>query len=163
MRGLQMEWEVIATIAEVVGAVAVIVTLLYLSTQIRQTNKAIRSSSFHEITNSWNEINGWMATDESLARILRIGLAKPEDLTEDEFARMSFVLLAAFHVMETIYFQREAGTVDSRLWEAEKRSMKTFLNSPGGRMWWKENPYSFTTDYRIFVDKEIIGIENGPE
>ena len=144
-----------AAIGEIVGGIAVIVTLLYLAAQIRQTNKAILSSSFHEISNSYIHVNGWITSDESLARIFRIGLEKPEDLTEDEFVRFSVLLLSLFRVIETIYFQREVGTVDPRLWAGEIRTTNEILSSPGGRKWWATNPFGFTAEFREYVDREI--------
>ncbi len=147
----------IGAIGEAIGGIAVIFTLLYLSMQIRQNTKAIRSNSFHGVTDSFNAINSLIAHDESLARIIRVGMKNLEDLNEDERVRFSFMFVAPFRIFETLYFQREAGTVDSRLWEAEKRSMGFLLSGPGSQEWWRSNPLSFTPEFRQFVDSEILG------
>jgi len=147
----------IGAIGEAIGGIAVIFTLLYLSLQIRQNTKAIRSSSFHGLTDSFNAINNLVAHDESLARIFRVGTRNLDDLDEDERVRFGFMFLAPFRVFETLYFQREAGTVDPRLWEAEKRSMVFLLSGPGSQEWWRSNPLSFTPEFREFIDSEILG------
>ena len=142
-------------VGEIVGGVAVIATLLYLATQLRQTNKAIRSSSFHEVQNSWLHINGWLVTNESVARIWRIGIVDAEQLTDDEFMQFSFFLLSTFHIMETIFIQYELGTVELRAWQGERRTIDNIFNSPGVQYWWKQNPWSFTTEFRDFLEQEI--------
>lgn len=146
----------LGAIGELVGGVAVVVTLLYLAFEIRQTARAIRSSSFHGVTDSFNEINNLLARDESLARIFRIGMEDLDSLTEDEKVRFGFMYMSPFRVFETIYFQKESGTVDPRLWEAEKRSMQFLLSGAGSRAWWRSNPLSFTSEFRRFVEKEIL-------
>lgn len=139
-----------------IGGIAVVVTLLYLALQIRQNTKAIRSSSFHGVTDSFNEINNLLARDQSLARIFRIGMEDLDKLSDDEKVRFGFMFLSPFRVFETIYFQRESGTVDPRLWNAEKRSMQFLLSGPGARAWWRANPLSFTSEFRRFIETEIL-------
>ena len=40
-----MNWEAIGAVGEVVGAIAVVATLVYLATQIRQNTKTVKNSS----------------------------------------------------------------------------------------------------------------------
>ena len=52
-----MNWEAIGATGEVVGAVAVFATLVYLAIQIRQNTASLKASSHHAITDSFNAIN----------------------------------------------------------------------------------------------------------
>jgi hypothetical protein len=45
-----MNWQAIGAIGEIGGAVAVLVSLIYLATQIRQNTKMMRSSAKQELT-----------------------------------------------------------------------------------------------------------------
>ena len=47
-----MNWEAISAIGEIVGAAAVVLSLLYLSIQVRQSTRVARASTRHEITQS---------------------------------------------------------------------------------------------------------------
>ena len=150
-----MNWDAIGAIGELVGALAVVLTLLYLSAQIRQSNRATHSASIQEATTAFNGINAWIANDESMARIFRIGIQDLDKLNDDEKIRFSFLMLSTFHVFETIFLQNRAGTIDASMWEAEIRSLVILATAPGGRQWWVTNPYSFTTEFREFVANEI--------
>ncbi len=45
-----MNWEIATAIAEISGAIAVIVTLVYLATEVRQNRKAIESASIDALS-----------------------------------------------------------------------------------------------------------------
>ena len=77
-------------------------------------------------------------------------------LTDDEKLRFHFIFMCPFRIFETIYFQTISGTVDPRLWKAEKRSMSFLLSGAGSLDWWRSNPMSFTTEFREYVESEII-------
>jgi hypothetical protein len=62
-----MNWDTITGGAEVLGALAVLITLVYLSRQIRQNTEEIRSANYHGVTDSFNEINLAVAGDADLA------------------------------------------------------------------------------------------------
>ena len=150
-----MNWEAIGAVGEMVGVVAVVATLFYLSTQIRQSNRATQSESIQEASTAFNELNILIAADESLAKIYRVGIKDLSALSEDERERFSFFMLATFHVFETLFFQNRFGTIDPEFWEAEKRSLRTLVGMKGGREWWLANPFSFTDAFLEFVSVEI--------
>ena len=41
-----MDWDAISALGEAVSAVAIVITLVYLTAQLKQTNRAVRSSTF---------------------------------------------------------------------------------------------------------------------
>ena len=47
-----MNWDAIGAVGEVSGAVAVVVTLIYLAGQLRQNTQALRSSTYEAINSS---------------------------------------------------------------------------------------------------------------
>jgi len=65
-----MNWEAWGAIGEVAGAIAVFVTLAYLATQVRQTNKMSRFEVTREIMGQFNALNLLYATDSSLRDVL---------------------------------------------------------------------------------------------
>jgi hypothetical protein len=134
----------------------VVVSLVYLAVQIRQNTRAVRASSFHGVTDSFNLLNVTIARDESLARIIRIGGESLSNLTEDERVRFGFLLLGVFRVFETLYYEKKQGTGDPALWTAEVGTMVALLAGPGAREWWASNPLSFTPEFRRFVELEIL-------
>ena len=58
-----MNWEAIGVIAEVVGAITVVGTLLYLGTQIAQTNRISRSTANRDVQLKYDALYTLVATD----------------------------------------------------------------------------------------------------
>ena len=58
-----MNWDAIGAVGEVVGAIAVIATLVYLSLQIRQQNKSQQLEVKESILEGFNRANEHLATD----------------------------------------------------------------------------------------------------
>jgi hypothetical protein len=146
----------LGSVGELIAAIATIATLGYLGFQIRQNTRALKSSAFHGVTDSFNLINTTIAHDESLARIFRLGTEDLGQLSDDERVRFAFLLLSAFRVFETLYYQALNRTGETDLWETEKITMVALLSGPGTRAWWSANPLSFTPTFREFVEQEIL-------
>ena len=81
-----MNWDginvisVISTIVEVFGAVAILITLFYLATQIRRSNELTRFNSAKEIVNQFNDLNRMVVSDSQLRRVLM----KHDEISADE-------------------------------------------------------------------------------
>jgi hypothetical protein len=146
----------LGNIGEFVGAVAVVISLAYLAVQIRQNTRAVKTSTFHGVTDSFNHLNTTIANDESLARIFRVGSGNLGDLTADEQVRFGFLFLSAFRIFETLYYQNKQGTGDPALWAAEGGTMVALLSGPGALEWWESNPLSFTPEFRVYVEREVL-------
>ena len=152
-----MNWDAIGAIGEVIGAIGVIATLLYLSAQIRQNTKAVQTGSHHGVTDSFNQLNAKIAEDERLARLFRLGLAEYDQLDPDDKISAAHLFLSYMRIFEVLYFQREAGTVEEKLFEAEERSLRHIFSQPGAISWWRSNPISFTSEFREYVEQFVEG------
>ena len=49
-----MNWDAIGAIGEVCGAIAVVITLVYLSRQLRENTKSIKLQSVESTFSEWN-------------------------------------------------------------------------------------------------------------
>ena len=79
-----MNWEALGAIGEIVGAVAVVLTLGYLAVQIRQNTRSVRASTHHSVGRSAREAEIVFAESETVAHIFHTGAREPNRLTVDE-------------------------------------------------------------------------------
>ena len=152
-----MNWDALGAIGEIVGAVAVVVTLAYLAVQIRQNTKAVKATSHHAITDSFNSISVLIAQDPKVGRLWRLGNEDLSNLTDDEQVSHAFLMLAYMRVFETLYYQRKIGTMEEQLFAAEEQTLRWVLTQPGFLAWWESNPISFSVEYRDYV----VGLNDG--
>jgi hypothetical protein len=154
-----MNWEALGAIGELAGALVVVLTLFYLAVQIKQNTLAVKTSSHHAITDSFNVINGLMASDPRLARIWRLGTLDMSALSEDEQISFSFMNVMVMRVYETLYYQHQAGTIEDQLYLGEENTIKWAIANPGFREWWLANPISFGPEFRDYIAKLIEDID----
>ena len=48
-----MNWEAISAIGEIVGALAVVITLVYLAIQVREQNRESRAAAIDSLSQQW--------------------------------------------------------------------------------------------------------------
>lgn len=131
---------------------AVFASLVFVGYQIRQHTRALKATSHHAITDSFNALNVMLYSDPRVARIQRLGLAGLGNFDEDEALQFSWLLLANMRIFETLYYQYKTGTMEEQLYEAELRTLKWIASQPGFQAWWLANPISFSAEFRAFID-----------
>ena len=75
-----MSLEQYAYLAEIVAAMAVVPSLIYLAVQVRQSNAQTRAAARFAFVEATGDINAVIAQDKSVASLWRRGLRSPEDL-----------------------------------------------------------------------------------
>jgi len=150
-----LNWDAVGAIGEIVGAVMVLVTLVYLSIQIRNNTKEVQSENVHRVTDSFNQLNLLVASDERLAELWHRGMANYDDLSDTERASFGFIQLAAFRIYDSLYYQIQRGTGDEQQWKGELNTINWFFSSPGARTWWRLQQFAFSPDFQRFID-EIV-------
>jgi len=130
------EW---AQIAEVVAAVAVVISLVYVGIGLRDNTAAVRSASVQAITTTSQ--NGLIAesTSAELSRIRRVGDDDPSTLDVDERHRYYTLYRQIWLSFQNVYFQRDLGTVGADLWGTYQRIICSQFTRPGVRATWADH------------------------
>ena len=84
----------LANLGQIIGAVAVVISLFYVASQIRQNTNAVRSSTaqtVHEHFAKWYHL---VAADDDLSRIVANGLRDYVSLSEQERVRFIATFMA---------------------------------------------------------------------
>jgi hypothetical protein len=148
-----MNWDAIGAVAELVGAAGVIVSLVYLAGQIRQSTRSSRAATFHAVAAEASHLYRTIAGDSESARIFRQGMREPESLTEDDLVRFSAMLSSAFRGLENMFVQYRQGTIDEESWQAWRRSLLQILEQPGAARVWQLRGDVFREDFQHLVNE----------
>ncbi len=147
-----MDLETIYYIGQTLAVLAVLASLVFVGLQVKQNTKALKATSHHAITDSFNHLNAILGTDPKAARIWRLGHMGLDNLGDDEQVSFAYLCIGYTRVFETLYFQNKNGTMDASLFETENRSLRWAMGNPGFREWWTTNPISFSDEYRQFIE-----------
>ena len=96
-----MNWEAIGAVGEILGALGVIITLVYLATQIRQNNRSLLQSNSAQVTERLASLNSRLSTDKEFTELFLRGRADLSKLDAVELERfrtftMDFLNLAVY-------------------------------------------------------------------
>ncbi len=143
----------LGAIGELVGGVAVLVTLAYLATQVRQNTSVIRASASQSFLDSINQVCETVAGDVEQARVWRLAMEDPGALTEDERYSADWMCLMAFHSFENAMIQHEMGSLDRQTTAMIQNRIRKALTIPYYQEWWERNDWGFTDRLVQFVEE----------
>lgn len=149
-----MNWDAIGAVGEVVGATGVIISLLYMAYQIRQSRLALKSGASADASTSLRALTEVIMSDSQQTELFLTGLRDPDSMTEaqrDWAIQLTHALLRQF---ETLHFQFTNGALDQELFTSYKRGFAANLKEPLGRAYWDRNGHLFTKRFQLFVDEE---------
>ena len=147
-----MDITTLAAWGEFLGGIAVVVSLIYLASQIRQNSKLLHASTTSATTQTRFS---WMALtvqDPELTRLYLDGLADPDALSEADRQRFEMLLTSQFSGNLQEYEFNRDGIGSPGTWEQTKVGMQWQLQQPGAQQWWRRWPRVFPRDFREFVD-----------
>ena len=147
-----MSLEQLANLGEFVGGVAVIVTLIYLTLQVKQNTRSIRSSTLATNTEYWTSLLLKNA-DEDMVDAYLLGMSGVADLEPRKFLQFFLLCRALFVSMEAQHHQYLEGALDEEIYLGYERSVTAqILSFPGFRRYWAQCREEFSPVFRTYID-----------
>jgi hypothetical protein len=151
-----MNWEAIGAIGEVSGAVAVVVTLIYLAKQIQHSASASRSEAHQRAAQSLREVVLELAKPETAELWLRA--SDYDSLSPVERLRVGAILTGIFTNFETSFYEHQRGTLEPEVWDARVNRIRALLRDrPAAHVVWRnvQQDLTFGKSFAEFVNREI--------
>lgn len=141
----------LADLAQVFGAIGVIISLIYLATEVRQNTKALRSGTFQNMTAQSLQMRSYAINDSAFVHFQLKGAESPDSLTAYERRRWSYYVGAAFRTFENIHYQYASGMLDSELWQGYDRTIRGLVAQPGYERWYRANNDQFSAGFQHYI------------
>jgi len=146
-----MNWEAIGAIGEIVGALAVVVSLVYLGLQIRTQNNETQMSSVHDILEALrNEVSAFKNSEN--ATLYAKGTADFDCLSDAEQIQYIALSLGPMRVWEEAYLQYVSGRLEEKTWNALRAQYVDIRSAPGPERVWQLRKHTFSEDFREYSD-----------
>ena len=148
-----MEWEAIQALAEIVAAIGVIVSLVYLAGQVRQntrsnaaaTNQALLANYMALVSHSWQSPSGAHLYANTMGGTW-------EALSTEDQAAGRQMWLGAMRLFDHAYQQHQAGLIAGEAWTAWKKQMLLSVATPGFRSTWPGIRLLMTPSFAEWID-----------
>ena len=100
-----MNWEAISAIGQVVGALAVVISLIYLAMQVRSSARETRRAAMRSTVDAITRLAHHVTDNADLAELRNRGFRDFESLDDTDRARFSAYMHSTFRVAEDVYYQ----------------------------------------------------------
>ena len=111
--------ELLGNWGEFIGAIAVVLTLIYLAAQVRQNSAQIKASvdamqvtGYQQLMNRIAEVNRLTIEDADFARIQLLAETNPEELTEIDIRRFGIFLIMLTRHADMAFLHYQKGVLD---------------------------------------------------
>ena len=135
-----MNWDAIGAVAEVVAAIGVLASLIYLAIQIRHNSSSVDASTEDGVVSGFNEINLIIGSDAALSRIFTSGLTDPSELTNEEATQFSFLFSSYINQYSRLLILFRKGSFPKERWDTYAIELAYLISTPGGKEWKEGNP-----------------------
>jgi hypothetical protein len=152
-----MNWEVLTltSIAQLVGAVAVVYSVVYLAVQVRQNTESIRAGTELETTSLWTSFHSRVAHSPDLASLWDKGLLDHRRLDPDEKRRFVWFVAEYLTLAEGLFVQHERGYLSATSWEQHERTVTGLLRNDLIARWWNDGVTPFSERFRTHVERAM--------
>jgi len=151
-----MNWDAIGAIGEIVGAAAVVVSLVYLGSQIRTQNREARVASVHQVLHEYSTAISALREPE-LADVWVAAIEDFDSLSASQRLRFVIYLMVAVRSFEAAYFQWREGRLEDNVWHPLLTSLVDVKSTEAFARFWKLRRHQFQPGFANYVD----GLERG--
>ena len=151
-----MSIQELGSIGEFVAAVVVVVTLIFLTLQMKQNTRAVKNSSALSGLKFWTDYSLPIAHDPVLVDIYVRGMQSFVALRPDEKVRFDLVALTFSKCAETIFRLNRDDSLDPAEWQSWERSIVDVFGRPGIREWWPERKQRYSDEFQEWIESKPL-------
>ena len=147
-----MNWDAIGAIGEIVGAIAVIVTLIYLAIQIRDSARASRSAAVTDATTAMQAFYQELGSNPKTSQLFLRALTVPDSLSRDDEFQYLMMMHSCFLGFQRSFFLAQEGTLDEGLRDSIGTAVNAVNHLPGIYLYWKQRRAYFQPEFITWVE-----------
>jgi len=155
---MMMNWDAISAVAEILGAIGVIVSLLYLAVQTRKNTKEVaRSNSRQTYADHATALRPLVESAELCDLFVRAQSSRDE-LNVSERYRFDLAMGNWLQAVEQAFADYRDGNYPAESMNSHTNNVPAFLNTPGGTSFWNERKVWFSEVFQ----QEVENLRSNP-
>ncbi len=147
----------LADLGEILAALGVVASLIYVGYQIRETRKAVRAATAQARTDLGVQLITTRYTSD-IAELLTRSLEQPDSLSPADSFKLRSFFTAHVRYCQNLYYQKEQGLLDEYFSHGIARSTAYWVrNYPWAKAEWTEAQKVVPPTFRNFINAELEG------
>ena len=156
-----MNWDALGAIAELIGAVGVVASFVYLAGQIRHNSRSVEAATYHSTMLARNQLNFAHATSPELSALLVRAGDDATTLSAEESVRFNAYMWGLTNLFEDSLFQYTKGLLTRENWMSTRWALLEVLSQPGSREWMKHTMPGFSESLQKEIGSVLSQGEDG--
>ena len=148
-----------ALVAEIISAVAIVLSLIFVGFQLNFNSKATRSATANASVSTMSSWYADLGRDEQAAAIFLGAMGNPDDQTPEHWLQYVFTLHGAMLNFQNSYYLVEEGTLNFEIRDSLTVAINAIKDQPGFLLYWKQRRAIFNPEFQIYVDNIIASEE----
>ncbi len=143
----------VASIAEIIGAFAVVISLIYVGVQVNDSAGAVRSASANDANVA---VQNWylqIGSDQQTSELFYEALTSEEALSNQEEFQFLMMMHGIFLALQNGFLLAEEGTIDVELREGLTSVVLGVKDTPGMRRYWRQRKSYLHSAFADYVDQ----------
>ena len=157
-----MNWGAVAAIAELLAALGVLASLLYLAHQIKQNTRVGMSVARQGISNLAVDGGALLAGNSEVSELFHRAITGGH-LEGHEKLRLQALCYTLMRQYENIHYQYESGMLSEKEWQGFRENLKLFFAMDVWRKYWRQDERLFSPALRAQVDVLVAELESEPQ
>jgi hypothetical protein len=137
--------QALGNLGEFVGAIGVVISLVYLAQQMSQNTTSVRAASFNSMVQNSIRLLEHSFRDSEFADFLYRAEVDPQGLTPTERVRWDAYMTAVYRHFGNLVYQHRVGALDDQMWESYRSTLKEHVRTPSWAAWFDLNSGRFST------------------
>jgi hypothetical protein len=151
-----VNWEAAGAIGEIIGAAAVVVSLIYLASQIRTQNREARAASVHQVMHEYSQAISSLHGPE-MAEIWVRAHEDFDSLSPPERLRFIIYMMVAMRTFEDAYFQWREGRLEDDVWDSLVAPLRDLKSTEAFARFWQLRRHQIRLEFANYLD----GLKDG--
>src|SRR5262245_3083688 len=126
-----MDLESASFVGQIVGGVAVVLSLLYVGVQIRQSTKVTKMTAAQNLQAMFGKIEELMITDAQLSEVVLSSVGR-EELSPIDTWRRILVHRYILRTWQTAHYMYRTGVLDKDIWNPQAVLLSALLQQDQG-------------------------------
>ena len=143
-------------IGELVTAVVVIFSVIYLALQVRQNTQVMITTNTHDMSSNINSIMDIIPNNGEVADIYRRGSVDYDSLDDTEMVRFRTLALHFMRIMQEAFVQNQVGILTRDSWSSFTRFYIDLMQLPGFQAVWSVRRHWYGMEFQKYIDELIV-------
>ncbi len=158
----------LGNLGEIVAAIGVVVSLIYLGRQIRQNTahlsqntQSVQLSALEATVESGNRVRELLIVNPELSELYTKGLEGYSQLDRTERLRFGMLLTNLFGALQASYTRNVELIPNPRALEFMENNLDSILAHAGIREWWERRQADWQQEFREVVNEQLAHRSRG--